>query len=222
MEPLIKDPPRKGKTSCYSGPLPYSFNHWEKDSLLTEDEWPVYFSEVPLYPGWLTSCWVSRGSLVPVCWFSGCTYYVRGTWMPEVVKYGISNLTLMGGLPSLSSTKIKHTRMHHSDLRWSSSRAWKYLTTGGHRTKLMKWTIKSLFQTWQWQNIPIKAQPLHTYSIHYIVLGVIGNKVCPCFKGQRLSMQTYLILHLANRNEREEETPYHPTLKRHTYVINSG
>lgn len=25
------------------------------------------------------------------------------TWMPEVVKYGISNLTLMGGFPSLSS-----------------------------------------------------------------------------------------------------------------------
>lgn len=25
------------------------------------------------------------------------------TWMPEVVKYGISNLTLIGGFPSLSS-----------------------------------------------------------------------------------------------------------------------
>lgn len=28
---------------------------------------------------------------------------VRCTWMPEVVKYGISNLTLIGGFPSLSS-----------------------------------------------------------------------------------------------------------------------
>ena len=27
----------------------------------------------------------------------------RITWIPEVVKYGISNLTLIGGLPSLRS-----------------------------------------------------------------------------------------------------------------------
>lgn len=31
------------------------------------------------------------------CKYAGCT------WMPEVVKYGISNLTLIGGFPSLSS-----------------------------------------------------------------------------------------------------------------------
>jgi len=30
-------------------------------------------------------------------------YFQLPTWIPEVVKYGISNLTLMGGFPSLSS-----------------------------------------------------------------------------------------------------------------------
>ena len=35
------------------------------------------------------------------------------TWMPEVVKYGISNLTFMGGLPSLSSAMSKNSILSH-------------------------------------------------------------------------------------------------------------
>ena len=36
-------------------------------------------------------------------WQRSCVCVFVCTWMPEVVKYGISNLTLIGGFPSLSS-----------------------------------------------------------------------------------------------------------------------
>ena len=49
-------------------------------------------------------CGVCVRTCVGVCGRMACMCVTRElTWMPDVVKYGISNLTLIGGLPSLSS-----------------------------------------------------------------------------------------------------------------------
>lgn len=50
-----------------------------------------------------SSRWETPHVLEPSMWIYQYFCFQSLTWIPEVVKYGISNFTLMGGFPSLSS-----------------------------------------------------------------------------------------------------------------------
>lgn len=126
---------------------------------------------------------------------------VERTWMPEVVKYGISNLTLIGGFPSLSSASTlgrpKWARIKYSFPPWDKS--WhKRLKT---KTKFWK---KFCFykhkhtetenKTWQESDITFCNHVYDTHESWFLLTGKdLIDQTISLFSGTHFTLPTVVL-----------------------------